>query len=455
MSEFKHKHGQEPAELIAVSRRAGKAIGDFRLIEEGDRIAVAVSGGKDSISLLHVLRHRQKIAPVRFEFIAVHIDFEFADFDSTKLIAYLEREGFPYHIEKVDSMKEERWEDIDCFWWSWNRRKALFEICAKRGFNKIAFGHHLDDIVETIILNQFYRGEIGSMRPRQELFEGKVTIIRPLAYEREEKMAKLALKLNIQSIGGQSKCANDETSHRMKIKQMLRGFEKDNPQIIRNIFNSLQNIKTEYLLEKSPVEFHPILEYWFGTLDDRAIIDKNSPLVRKWFSGGKAVDDEIRVKFEYDLKRAKEGKYQSWETLAEGRLALVILFDQFSRNVYRNTPMMFAADPLALSLTLRSIDEKMDKALSLVGRIFLYMPLMHAEDLEKQKLSLKCFAELVAEAKQKSPQNTGYYEYSLEFARCHHDIIERFGRFPHRNEILNRPSTTEELEFLKKPGSKF
>jgi len=244
---------RESAELIAVSRRAGRAIGDYKMVEEGDRIAVAVSGGKDSISLLHVLRHRQKISPVKFEFSAVHIDFGFEDFNPQKLIEYLQNEGFPYHIEPVESLKGEKWEDIDCFWWSKNRRKALFLFCGRLGFNKIAFGHHMDDIVETILLNQFYRGETGAMKPKQELFGGKITIIRPLAYEREENMVNLAKKLNIESIGGQSKCANDETSHRMKIKKMLREFEKENPYIMKNIFKSLQNIRTDYLLNSSQI----------------------------------------------------------------------------------------------------------------------------------------------------------------------------------------------------------
>ena len=238
-------------QLYAVSRRAGKAIGDFDMIREGDRIAVAVSGGKDSISLLHVLRDRQCMSPVKFSFTAVHIDFEFSDFDPRGLIAYLEKEGFRYLIEKVGSLKGERWEDIDCYWWSRNRRQALFEVAEREGFNKIAFGHHMDDIVETILLNQFYRGEIGAMKPKQILFGGKLTVIRPLAYEREETMKSLAEELDIRSIGGQSQCANDETSHRMKIKMMLKDFEKENPNIIKNIFRSLQNIKSEYLLEIS------------------------------------------------------------------------------------------------------------------------------------------------------------------------------------------------------------
>lgn len=242
---------REIPELLSVSRHAGKAIGDFKMIEDGDKIAVAVSGGKDSISLLHVLRHRQRIAPIKFDFTAVHIDFQFSDFDPKGLTAYFEKEDFPYLVERVESLRGEKWENIECFWWSRNRRKALFELVAREGFTKLAFGHHMDDIVETILLNQFYRGEIGAMKPRQELFDGKIVIIRPLAYEREEMMVRLAQKLDIQSIGGQSKCANDETSHRMMIKRMLKEFEHDNPNIVKNIFRSLQNIRADYLLQSS------------------------------------------------------------------------------------------------------------------------------------------------------------------------------------------------------------
>jgi tRNA 2-thiocytidine biosynthesis protein TtcA len=233
--------------LLSVSRSAGKAIVDYAMIQEGDKVAVAVSGGKDSMSLLHVLRHRQRVAPIHFTFTAAHIDFGMRNFDPAPLIAYLQKERFPYFVQKASSLEGEDWEEIDCFRWSKNRRKALFELAQREGFNKIAFGHHLDDIVETIILNQFYRGEIAAMKPKQELFAGKVTIIRPLAYVREDRMVQLAHTLGIHSIG-QSKCANDDTSHRIKVKKMLHEFERNNPYIVKNIFHSLKNIRTEYLL---------------------------------------------------------------------------------------------------------------------------------------------------------------------------------------------------------------
>jgi len=235
-----------PPALVAVSKKAGKAIVDFEMIQEGDRIAVAVSGGKDSLSLMHVLRHRQKISPVRFEFTAVHIDFELEDFNPQGLVTYFQQHGFPYFVEQVGSLKGERYEDIGCFRWSRNRRKALFQLADREGFTKIAFGHHLDDIAETIILNQFYRGEIGAMKPKLELFGGKIIIIRPLAYAREREMECLAKELCIDSMG-QSKCANDDTSHRMLIKKMLRDFEKNNPMVVTNIFRSLQRVQSDYL----------------------------------------------------------------------------------------------------------------------------------------------------------------------------------------------------------------
>lgn len=234
-------------ELLSVSRRAGKAMMDYKMLSEGDRVMVAVSGGKDSLSLLHVFRHRQRVIPIKFEFMAVHIDFGFPDFSPEELFKYLDKEGFPYCVEKVEALEGEKYQEIDCFRWSWQRRKAIFQLCEKKNFNKIAFGHHIDDIVETILLNQFYRGEVGAMKPKQELFDGKVTIIRPLAYEREERMVQLAKALNIHKMG-QSKCANDDTSHRMIIKKMLRDFEQHNPHIVKNIFRSLKNIQKDYLL---------------------------------------------------------------------------------------------------------------------------------------------------------------------------------------------------------------
>ena len=198
-----------------------------------------------------------------------------------------------------------------------------------------------------------------------------------------------------------------------------------------------------------------IHSYWFRGLNDLDIIDKGSPRVQWWFRKDDLIDREIRDLFEDDVKKANSGAYGDWETTARGQLSLILLFDQFPRNIYRNTPQMFETDPQALRLTLRSIGEKKDLELQLVERLFVYMPLMHAEDLTIQELSLQCFESLVNKSQEKNPRSTSYYEYSFDYAQRHQQIIERFGRFPHRNAILGRGSTSEELEFLKNRGASF
>ena len=198
-----------------------------------------------------------------------------------------------------------------------------------------------------------------------------------------------------------------------------------------------------------------ILQFWFDNLSDDQKIDKKSPVVKKWFTASPRIDEEIRARFENDYFAARRGELREWEKSPQDRLALIILFDQFSRNIYRNTPKAFESDALALDLTLNSLKEEFDQKLSLVQRIFMYMPLMHAEDLKMQALSVQEFTNLVEDSKIRSPQNTFYFEYNLDYARRHYEIISRFGRFPHRNKILGRVSTLEEAQFLSVPSSAF
>jgi len=198
-----------------------------------------------------------------------------------------------------------------------------------------------------------------------------------------------------------------------------------------------------------------ILTFWFENVSDQTPISNSHPAVKKWFTKDLEFDCEIKTKFENDFIKAERGDYHDWETTPTGRLAVVILFDQFSRNMYRGTPKMFAADSLALRLSLKSIEDKRDQELQLIERLFLYMPLMHAEDLKVQKNSVEQFENLVKESQVKSSQNTGYYKFTLGYAQKYYDIIKRFGRFSHRNEILNRTSTKEELDFLTPAASRF
>ncbi len=237
-------------ELIAVSRRAGKAMGDYAMLQDGDKVLVAVSGGKDSLSLLRVFQYRQSFIPIRIELLAVYVEAGIPDFPIQELVQIFESWQIDYRIEKIDFLKGQAFFETNCFWCSWNRRKALFQLAQNLGFNKIALGHHLDDIVETILMNLFYKAEISAMRPKQELFGGNLAIIRPLAYESETSIRQFAKKEGLSAVGRCS-CPHDKDSKRALIKQLLLDLERENPNIKKNIFKSLINVKKDYLLDVS------------------------------------------------------------------------------------------------------------------------------------------------------------------------------------------------------------
>ena len=198
-----------------------------------------------------------------------------------------------------------------------------------------------------------------------------------------------------------------------------------------------------------------ILDFWFEGVDDATPIDKHKRPFQKWFTKDALLDREIRERFESDLNGALAGEYKEWEQAPRDALALILLCDQLTRNMYRDTPKMFAGDVLAQELALRLTSGQKERTLNFIERVFVYMPLMHAEAIKAQRLSVGYFAELVEESKKNNPGNTHYYSYSWDYANRHYAIIERFGRFPHRNAVLDRLSTPEEIEFLKKPGSGF
>jgi uncharacterized protein (DUF924 family) len=192
-----------------------------------------------------------------------------------------------------------------------------------------------------------------------------------------------------------------------------------------------------------------VLQFWFGTLHDERTIPERS---KYWFVKDQSFDDSIRKKFSTLLDDAKNGKLIDWELSHKGALALTIIRDQFSRNLFRNSPKAFEQDAAALNLTLKMISENKDKKYFPVERAFIYLPLEHSESLDIQKLSVSKFQELTNSAPN---EIKAYFEDTLLYAKRHHEIIERFGRFPHRNEVLNRVSTAEEITFLNEPMSSF
>ncbi len=195
-----------------------------------------------------------------------------------------------------------------------------------------------------------------------------------------------------------------------------------------------------------------ILKFWFGELKEDEVPTER--LRKMWWAKDEAIDEYIRTNFESDLVRAKESALSGWENSPKGALALIILLDQFSRNIYRGFSEAFSQDRQALSIALGGIEKGFDKELHPVERTFFYTPFMHSEDLNMQRKSLQLFRGL-ERSFTSPPKLAQVLSENRKYAERHYEIIERFGRYPHRNEILGRGSTDEELEFLKKPGSSF
>jgi tRNA 2-thiocytidine biosynthesis protein TtcA len=229
----------------------GKAIHRYGLIQEGDRILVGVSGGKDSLTLLHLLKERRKRVPIHYELIPVHIDLGFGSGRLEILKDYLERQDLSYHLEFTDigrraNSPENR--ENPCFLCSWERRKRIFQLASRLKCNKVALGHHKDDIIETLLINIFYSGEISTMLPLQSLFKGKITLIRPLSLVEEKKIERFARAMNLPF--GPSGCPSSGRTKRREVKEIIEALSRKNHRVKGNIFRSLSNIKMDYTLSK-------------------------------------------------------------------------------------------------------------------------------------------------------------------------------------------------------------
>ena len=194
-----------------------------------------------------------------------------------------------------------------------------------------------------------------------------------------------------------------------------------------------------------------ILEFWIGkaATSAEALGDKMS----LWFKKSDETDELLRTKFGATVEALADGLAEDWSAQgARPRLAAIIALDQFSRNIYRETPESFANDPLAAKLALRALGAGDHERFSVAEQAFLYLPLEHAENAALQVRSVELFDAMATSA---PSEFQGACDEWLDYARQHKDVIDRFGRFPHRNEILGRESTAEELEYLSKPGAGF
>ena len=233
-----------------------KAILDYKMIEEGDKVLIGVSGGADSLALLDLLDSPMIFVP-RFSFIAVNIDmgFESSYKSYDALEKYFQEHNYRYVMEKTDigNLAHSDYNKKNpCFLCSRLRRKRIFEIADVEGCNKIAFAHHRDDIIETLLLNLFYGREISTMMPNQKIFGGKLHIIRPLAYLKEELVKKYSKERKFFIL--KNNCPTSLTSKRIYIKNLLNELEQDNKEIRDNIYKAMSHVKPDYLLPQKKVK---------------------------------------------------------------------------------------------------------------------------------------------------------------------------------------------------------
>jgi tRNA 2-thiocytidine biosynthesis protein TtcA len=241
-----------------LCRLAGQAIADYQMIEDGDKVMVCLSGGKDSYGLLDVLLALQQRAPIRFELVAVNLDQKQPGFPAHVLPDYLTRLGLPFHIETRDTysivkrlIPEGR---TTCSLCSRLRRGHLYRVAAELGATKIALGHHRDDILETLFLNLFYTGKLKAMPPKLRSKDGRHLVIRPLAYIKEEDLARYA-ELREFPIIPCDLCGSQENLKRKEVKAMLRDWEQRMPGCTDSIFAALSNVAPSLLLDRKLFDF--------------------------------------------------------------------------------------------------------------------------------------------------------------------------------------------------------
>ncbi len=233
-----------------IDRAVGKAIHDWDMIRENERILVGVSGGMDSQVLLNVLFSLKKRAPVNFDILPVHIDAGFKDSFAKELEHYAVNTYGALQIEYKDygllaHSAENR--ENPCFLCSRLRRKRLFEIAKEQGCKKIALGHNKDDIIETLFINICYAGRIATMKPKQSFFKGALEIIRPLSYVEKKDIIRLCQLFNLPEF--KNNCPSANRTKRSEIRDLLENLYKHNKHIKGNIFRSMSNIAFDYLLD--------------------------------------------------------------------------------------------------------------------------------------------------------------------------------------------------------------
>lgn len=241
-----------------LCREVGKAIVDFNMIEEGDKVMVCMSGGKDSYTLLDILIKLQKRAPIHFDLVAVNLDQKQPGFPEHVLPEYLASTGVPFHIENEDTysivkrlIPEGK---TTCSLCSRLRRGILYRVADELGCTKIALGHHRDDIMQTLLLNMFFGGKLKSMPAKLVSDDGRHMVIRPLAYVNEKDTTRWAAQRNFPIIPC-NLCGSQENLQRKQVGEMLREWDRKFPGRVENMFTALQNVVPSHLLDGTLHDF--------------------------------------------------------------------------------------------------------------------------------------------------------------------------------------------------------
>jgi tRNA 2-thiocytidine biosynthesis protein TtcA len=233
----------------ATNRNIGKAMHHYSMLNDGDRVLLAVSGGVDSLVLAAILKNWLLKAPIHYDISAVYIDNGFDASMPGKVAKQLQKIGVPYLIEETDFwhratvVEEGR---STCYHCARLRRNRLFELAQEQNFNKIGFGHHKDDILETFFINLIYAGNISTMVPKQKLFNGDIYIIRPMAYLEKKDILEIAAATGIVPV--KNSCPKDNDSKRQEARRLVTELSRLSPRTKSNIFAALSNIRQEYLL---------------------------------------------------------------------------------------------------------------------------------------------------------------------------------------------------------------
>jgi tRNA 2-thiocytidine biosynthesis protein TtcA len=237
-----------------IKKLTGQAVGDFNLIEEGDRIAVGVSGGKDSYSLLHILESLRRRAPVKYDLVAVNVDSGFPGYRREVVEEHLQEYGFAYRMESTEAYRiieeKRRPGSSYCSFCARLRRGVLYTVARELGCNKIALGHHLDDFIETLLLNQFYVGTLAAMSPKLLADNGEQTVIRPFVYVEEKDIIAFCRENGFPVICCACPVCGVVDQKRKRMKRLIGELAAENPHLKRSMIGALGNVHPRHLMDK-------------------------------------------------------------------------------------------------------------------------------------------------------------------------------------------------------------